>query len=70
MIPCYSSTRSKENFVPNEEYFNSTSTTTVKKMPPPPMTNTTDHSHRIGKLLPYISSMVSPIAYSAAVFFY
>lgn len=60
MIPCYSS-RSKDSLIPNEEYFNNTFTT-VKKMQPPsqhPMTSATDHSQRIGKLLPYISSMVS-----------
>jgi hypothetical protein len=60
MLPCYSS-RFNEKFITVDDYYNNTNSS-VKKIsppPPPPMSITTDHSQRIGKLLPYISSMVN-----------
>lgn len=46
----------EENYISDDEYMSNKSTA-VKKLSPPVIA-TTDHSQRIGKLLPYISSMV------------
>ena len=57
MLPSYR-LKNQEDYVVADEY-NSYKSSAVKKMPP--FIPTTDHSQRIGKLLPYITSMVSKI---------
>jgi hypothetical protein len=56
MLPNYNSTN-PDKCMPIDEYKGYKSTA-VKKMSSPHIT-ATDHSQRLGKLLPYISSMVN-----------
>lgn len=47
----------EEDYISTDEYMSNKST--AAKRLSPPVISATDHSQRIGKLLPYISSMVS-----------